>query len=158
MKRKTIHIIVSLFNETITLSLLESCVGTLQENGYTNDDIKITKVPGAFELPVIAAKYARKNESSCIICIGAVVRGDTPHFDYICQSVSQSLIDLSVETEKPIIFGVLTTNTFAQAKERCSSTVTRESEQGKKLKNMNKGHEFAMTAINMLELTNTVDM
>ena len=151
-KKKKIAIVVSLFNSKITLSLLESCYKTLMENNVSKDDITVIKVPGAFEIPVVTAKLARNPKYSCVISLGCLIRGETPHFDYLSQEVTRALMSISLEVEKPIIMGVLTTNTSEQAIERCSlqSELNKQTTQIKPAVG-DKGIEFAQAALTMIE-------
>lgn len=113
--KKNIHIIISRFNEKITQALLDGAVATLQEHHVSHS---VTWVPGAFELPYVAQTIARKTRPSAIICLGAVIRGDTPHFDYVCAQSAAGIMQVSLNENLPVIFGVLTTNTIDQALER----------------------------------------
>ena len=148
---RKIAIVTSLFNSQITLSLLESCYQTLLERGVPKEQIDQFQVPGAFEIPVTSAKLARNEYHSCVIALGCLIRGDTPHFEYISQEVTRALMDLSLETEKPIIMGVLTVNTEQQALERCSLGKKREQISQIKPQAADKGVEFAEAALAMLE-------
>jgi 6,7-dimethyl-8-ribityllumazine synthase len=140
-----IGIIVSRFNEFITVKLEEGCVDALLRHGASKDDIDIFRVPGAFEIPYVANKLAIKGIYHAIICLGVVIRGATPHFNYICAEVSKGIAQTSLKTGVPVIFGVLTTDTIEQAIERAGS------------KSGNKGFEAAMAAIEMANLYHIVD-
>lgn len=133
-------IICGQFNEYVTKSLLEGAKDQLISEGVLDTNIMEIWVPGAFEIPVVAAKAARSQKYQGIICLGAVIKGETPHFDFICSSVASSLNSISVETEIPVIFGVLTTNTVDQAINRAG------------LKLGNKGREAASTATYMTKI------
>ena len=113
-----VGIVVARFNQRITGKLLRACLDRLAHGGVAAHDIQVVRVPGAFEIPLVARTMARANRFDAVICLGAVIRGDTPHFDYICSEVSRGIGQAALETEVPIIFGVLTTETVAQAEER----------------------------------------
>lgn len=131
-------IVVSEWNEEITGSLLEGALNTLQKHGVEKANIQIKFVPGSFELTYAAKVLAEEQDDlDAIICLGCVVKGETPHFDYICQSVSYGLTELNLSYDLPFIFGVLTTNTIQQARDRSGG------------KYGNKGDEAAVTAIKM---------
>lgn len=134
-----IGVIVTEWNNHITDRLLEGCVETLKENGVTESAITVKRVPGSFELVYAAQQLARFGHVNGIIIIGCVIRGDTPHFDYICQGVTQGITQLNAEGDIPVIFGLLTVNTPEQAEERAGGRLG------------NKGSEFALTAIKMVD-------
>lgn len=113
-----IAIIVSLFNETITSALKNGAIGRLHELGFNSKDILLVEVPGAIEIPLVANLLAKKNEVQAIITLGAVIRGETSHYDYVCEQVSQGCQKVMLEHNIPIIFGVLTTENEEQALER----------------------------------------
>lgn len=115
---KKVAIVVSLFNEEITSKLLDGSVQELKRHGYTDNTIEIYKVPGAVEIPLIAQLLAKSKKYQSIICLGAVIRGDTTHYDYVCQQVSQGCQQVMLEYSLPIIFGVLTTENEQQALDR----------------------------------------
>ncbi|MCA9214113.1 MAG: 6,7-dimethyl-8-ribityllumazine synthase [Planctomycetales bacterium] len=138
--RGPIAIVVSRYNNSITMNLLEGAISTLTEYGVADDDITVSWVPGAWELPVVAAHYAQDNKHTAVICLGAVIKGETTHDEYINHQVSQSLGRLAVENTKPVIFGVLTCNSLEQAINRSGGTVG------------NKGAESAMAALEMSDL------
>jgi len=133
-------IIVSRFNDFITGKLLEGAVDGLLRHGAKEEDIEVIKVPGAFEIPLTAKKVASKGSYSAVICLGTVIRGATPHFDYVAAEVSKGVASVSLETGVPIAFGVLTTDTIEQAVERAGT------------KSGNKGFDAAMTAIEMAQV------
>jgi len=133
-------IIVSRFNHFITDKLLDGALDALIRHEVKNEDIDIIRVPGSFEIPVIAKRLAKKKKHDAIICIGAVIRGGTPHFDYIAQEVTKGIALVSLESEIPVILGVITTDDLEQAIERAGS------------KAGNKGWEAAQTAIEMANL------
>ncbi|MCA9472151.1 MAG: 6,7-dimethyl-8-ribityllumazine synthase [Nitrospirales bacterium] len=133
-------LVVSKFNEFVTSRLLTGALDILQQHGTREEHIQIVRVPGAFEIPLIARQLAASQQFSAIICLGAVIRGDTPHFDYICTETARGISQATLETNTPIIFGVLTTNTVDQALER-SGALER-----------NRGADAARTAIEMANL------
>jgi len=132
-----IGVVVSRFNEFITNNLLTGALDTLKRHGVEGSNIDVVWVPGAFEIPVAAQKIALKNEYDAVITLGTVIRGSTPHFDYVCSEVSKGVTSASLKSEKPVIFGVLTTETIEQAVERAGT------------KAGNKGAEAAAAAIEM---------
>lgn len=132
-------IAVSRFNSFITERLLEGALDCLLRHGCSEEDIEVFKAPGAFELPLLAKKLA-KMDYDAVIVLGAVIRGETPHFDYVAAEVSKGVAAVSLETEKPVIFGVLTTDTVEQAIDRAGA------------KAGNKGWEAALAAIEMVNL------
>ncbi len=133
-------IIVSRFNDFITGKLLEGAVDGLLRHGAKEEDIDVIKVPGAFEIPLTAKKVASKGSYNAVICLGTVIRGATPHFDYVAAEVSKGIASASLDTGVPIAFGVLTTDTIEQAVERAGT------------KSGNKGFDAAMTAIEMAQV------
>jgi 6,7-dimethyl-8-ribityllumazine synthase len=133
-------IIVSRFNDFITGKLLEGAVDALVRHGAKEEDIEVIKVPGAFEIPLTAKKVASKGSYNALICLGTVIRGATPHFDYVAAEVSKGVASASLETGVPMAFGVLTTDTIEQAVERAGT------------KSGNKGFDAAMTAIEMAQV------
>lgn len=135
-----IGIVVGRFNEFIVSKLLGGAIDGLKRHGVEDDAIEVAWVPGAFEIPLIAKKMAKTNNYDAIICLGAVIRGSTPHFDYVCAEVSKGVATVSLSTDIPIIFGVLTTDSIEQAIERAGT------------KSGNKGYDAAMSAIEMANL------
>jgi len=133
-------IVVSRFNEFITSKLLDGAVDALVRHGARADDIDLAKVPGSFEIPLIAKKMALKGTYNAIICLGTVIRGATPHFEYIAAEVSKGIASASMETGVPIAFGIITSDTIEQAVERAGT------------KSGNKGWDAAVTAIEMAQL------
>jgi 6,7-dimethyl-8-ribityllumazine synthase len=133
-------IVVSRFNDFICERLLAGAVDALLRNGAEDKDIEILKVPGAFEIPQVARKIALTKRFDAIICLGAVIRGATPHFDYIASEVSKGIAMIGMESEVPVAFGVLTTDNLEQAIERAGS------------KAGNKGWDAALSAIEMANL------
>lgn len=133
-------IIVGRFNEFIGGKLLSGAIDSLKRHGVLEEDIEITWVPGAFEIPLVAKKMAKSKKYDGVICLGAVIKGATPHFDYVSSEVTKGIASVSLETEVPVIFGVLTTDTIEQAIERAGT------------KAGNKGYDAAVTAIEMANL------
>ena len=136
----TFGLVASRFNKFVTSRLLTECVKALSKAGVADDAIEVVRVPGAFEIPLVARTMARTNRVDAVICLGAVIRGDTPHFDYICSEVSRGIGQAALETEVPIIFGVLTTETVAQAEERADQ------------QQFNRGGAAAQSAIEMVKV------
>jgi len=135
-------IIVGRFNEFIGDKLLGGALDALKRHGVEENEIEIAWVPGAFEIPIIARKMVKTNKYDAIICLGAIIRGSTPHFDYVSSEVTKGIASVSLETEVPVIFGVLTTDTIEQAIERAGT------------KAGNKGYDAAVTAIEMADVLN----
>ncbi|MFH0774182.1 MAG: 6,7-dimethyl-8-ribityllumazine synthase [bacterium] len=133
-------IVVSRFNEFIGGMLKEGCIDTLIRHNAETDNICLFYVPGGFEIPQIAYKLARKKTFDAVICLGAVIRGDTPHFEYIAQEVSKGIAKASMDTDTPVIFGVITADNIEQAIERAGT------------KSGNKGRDAALSAIEMVSL------
>ena len=133
-------IVVSEWNSEVTFALKDAAVQTLIEHGAEESDIVLRYVPGSFELTAGAQLLAKYCLPDAVICIGCVIRGETPHFDYICQSVTMGLTQVSIKYEIPVIFGVLTTNNLEQALDRAGG------------KHGNKGVEAAVTSIKMIAL------
>lgn len=136
---KKYAVVVARFNHFITDRLVEGCLDTLKRHGVKDEEIEIIRVPGAFEIP-LAAQKASEKDYDAIITLGAVIRGDTPHFDYVCAEVSKGVANVSLNTEKPVIFGVITTDTIDQAIQRAG------------VKSGNKGADAALSAIEMANL------
>jgi 6,7-dimethyl-8-ribityllumazine synthase len=120
-KGKRFGIIASRFNDFITDRLVGGAVDALTRSGAKDADIDIVKVPGAFEIPLVAQKLARNKKYHAIICLGAVIRGATPHFDYVCAEASKGIAHASMESGIPVIFGILTTDSIEQAIERAGA-------------------------------------
>ena len=135
-----VGIVCARFNEFIVSKLLGGCEDTLIRHGVKDEDIDVAWVPGAFEIPLIASKMAKSGKYDAIICVGAVIRGSTSHYDYVCNEVSKGIAQVSLATEIPVMFGVLTTDTIEQAIERAGT------------KAGNKGFECAQGAIEMVNL------
>jgi len=142
---KTFGIVVSRFNDFITEKLVSGALDALIRSGASDDDIEIARVPGAFEIPLLAKKMAASGRYDAVICLGAVIRGSTPHFDYVSAEVSKGIAAASMETGKPVIFGVVTTDTIEQAIERAGT------------KAGNKGFSAAMAAVEMANLMQQLD-
>jgi 6,7-dimethyl-8-ribityllumazine synthase len=134
-----IGIVVSEWNEEVTGALLEGAYNTLLRHDVEVDDIMVKTVPGSFELVYAAASMMDYTDVDAIIAIGCVIRGDTPHFDYICQGTTQGLAELNRQAEVPVIYGLLTCNTMQQALDRCGGALG------------NKGDECAVTALKMIQ-------
>lgn len=132
-----IGIVVARFNEFITKKLLEGAIGTLQRYGVREEAITVMWVPGAFEIPLTAKKLADTGENDAIITLGAVIEGETPHFDYVCKEVSSGVREASMSSGVPVLFGILTTHTIEQAMARTG------------IKAGNKGADAALGAIEM---------
>ncbi len=130
-------IVVSRFNDFITAKLLDGALDALRRHGARDDDVDVVKVPGSFEIPLVAKKLGSKGSYDAVICLGTVIRGATPHFDYVAAEVSKGIAAASLDTGVPIAFGVITSDTIEQAVERAGS------------KAGNKGWDAAMTAIEM---------
>jgi 6,7-dimethyl-8-ribityllumazine synthase len=142
---KKFALVVSRFNDFITERLLEGALDGLLRSGASDEDIDIVRVPGAFEIPLIAKKMASTARYHAVICLGAVIRGATPHFDYVSAEVSKGIAMVSLESEIPVIFGIVTTDTIEQAIERAGT------------KAGNKGWSAAISAIEMANLIEVVD-
>ena len=137
-----VGIVVGRFNEFIVSKLLGGAIDGLKRHGVLEDNIDVAWVPGAFEIPLVAKKMAKGEKYDAVICLGAVIKGSTPHFDYVCANASKGIASVSLETEKPVIFGILTTDSIEQAIERAGT------------KAGNKGYDAAVTAIEMVNLLN----
>ena len=137
---KKFAIIAGRFNDFITNRLTDGATDALIRSGAVDSDISIIKVPGAFEIPLVAKKIAEKGNYDAIICVGAVIRGATSHYDYVCAELSKGIAHVSLDSGIPVMFGVLTTDTIEQAIERAGS------------KAGNKGWEAAVAAIEMVNL------
>jgi 6,7-dimethyl-8-ribityllumazine synthase len=133
-------IVVSRFNDFISSRLVEGAIDALQRHGLESEDIIVVKVPGAFEIPLVAKKLCQTGKYDAVICLGAVVRGATPHFDYVAAEVSKGIATVALESSIPVTFGVVTTDNLEQAVERAGS------------KSGNKGFDAAMAAVEMVNL------
>jgi 6,7-dimethyl-8-ribityllumazine synthase len=143
-KGKKFGIIVSRFNDFITSKLSDGAVDALIRSGANDTDITIVKVPGAFEIPLAAQKMVANGNYDAVICLGAVIRGATSHYDYVCAEVSKGIAAVSLEASIPVMFGILTTESIEQAIERAGT------------KAGNKGFEVALGAIEMANLTDSL--
>lgn len=137
---KRFALVASRFNELISRKLIEGAIDCLVRHKAAQDDVTIAWVPGSFEIPLVAKKLALTDKYDAVICLGAVIRGNTAHFDYIAAEVSKGVAAVALETGKPVIFGVLTTDTVDQAIERAGT------------KSGNKGFDAALSAIEMIDL------
>lgn len=140
-----IGIVAARFNEFITAKLLSGAVDGLLRHDVREEDIQVAWVPGAFEIPLIASKMAKSGRYDAVICLGAVIRGATSHYDYVCNEVSKGIAAVSLETGVPVLFGVLTTETIEQAIERAGT------------KAGNKGYDCALGALEMVNLIRALD-
>lgn len=143
-KGKRFAIIVGRFNDFISDRLLSGAIDALMRSGAGDEDIDVFKVPGSFEIPLAAKKVAMKKSHHAVICLGAVIRGATPHFDYVSAEVSKGIASVSLETGVPVIFGVITTDSIEQAIERAGT------------KAGNKGWSAAVAAIEMANLIDII--
>ena len=134
-----VGVVVARWNSMVTDRLLEGALSALKSKGLNNDQMIVARCPGAFELPLIAKKLLERDDIEGIVTLGAVIRGDTPHFDYVCKAVTDGVLELNIRSGKPVIFGVLTTDNVEQALQRCG-------EKG------NKGAEAALAMLEMISL------
>lgn len=139
-KGKRFGIVASRFNDFITKDLVNGCLDTLLRHGVEEEDISLTWVPGAFEIPLLAQKLAKSKSVDAVICLGTIIRGSTPHFEYIASEATKGIAKVSLDTGLPIIFGVITSDTIEQAIERAGT------------KDGNKGRDAALNAIEMANL------
>ena len=139
-KNMKIAIVVARFNEFITSKLLSGCVDCLIRHEAADEDLTVAWVPGAFEIPMAAKKLAESGKYDAVICLGAVIRGATPHFDYVCAEASKGIAQVSMQTGVPVAFGVLTTENIQQAVERAGT------------KAGNKGADAAIAALELANL------
>jgi 6,7-dimethyl-8-ribityllumazine synthase len=139
-KGKKFGIVASRFNDFITKELISGCTDTLLRHGAEEKDLVVTWVPGSFEIPLLAQKMAKSKEYDAVICLGTVIRGATPHFDYIASEVAKGIAKVSLDTGIPVVFGVITADTIEQAIERAGT------------KDGNKGRDAAASAIEMANL------
>lgn len=135
-----IGIVAARFNEFIVSKLISGALDGLKRHGVEDDYIELAWVPGAFEIPLVAKKMAKSEKYDAVICLGAVIKGSTSHYDYVCAEVSKGIASVSLESKKPVIFGVLTTDNIEQAIERAGT------------KAGNKGYDAAVSAIEMANL------
>lgn len=144
VSKKNVVIIAGRFNALITKQLIDGAIDGLKRHGLDDTNITLCWVPGAFEIPLIAQKFALKAEIDGVICLGAVIRGSTPHFDYVANEAAKGIGQVSLSTGKPVVFGVLTTDSIEQAIERAGT------------KAGNKGFDSAMTLIEMMNLIDLI--
>ena len=135
-----IGIVLSRFNDFVTSRLLDGAVDGLVRHGVANDDIAVVRVPGAFEIPIMAKKLADLGKYDGIICLGAIIRGETPHFDFVAAECSKGIANVAISADIPIVYGVLTTDTVDQAIDRAGS------------KSGNRGFDAAMSLIELVNL------
>lgn len=140
-----IGIVAARFNEFITSKLLSGALDGLIRHGVREDDIHVAWVPGAFEIPLIASRMVKSKKYDAVICLGAVIRGSTSHYDYVCSEVSKGIASVSLASDIPVMFGVLTTENIEQAIERAGT------------KAGNKGYDCALGAIEMVNLIREID-
>ena len=140
-----IGIVVARFNDFITSRLLGGAIDGLQRHNVNEDNIDVAWVPGAFEIPLIASKMAKSGKYDAVLCLGAVIRGATSHYDYVCSEVSKGIAQVALNSEIPVMFGVLTTDTIEQAIERAGT------------KAGNKGADCALSAIEMVDLIRSLE-
>ena len=143
-KGKKFGIIASRFNDFITNRLLEGCMDTLLRHGAKENDVELAWVPGAFEIPLVAHRMARSKKYDAVICLGTVIRGSTPHFDYIASEAAKGIAHASFATGVPVIFGIITADSIDQAIERAGT------------KEGNKGRDAALSAIEMANLLDAI--
>ncbi len=141
---KKFALVVSRFNDFITEKLVSGAVDALVRSGARDEDIDLVRVPGAFEIPLMAKRMTAKGRYDAIVCLGAVIRGSTPHFDYVSAEVSKGVAAVGLEGDLPVIFGIITTDTIEQAIERAGT------------KAGNKGWSAAMAAVEMANLMDVV--
>ena len=141
-----VGIVVARFNEFITSKLLSGAIDGLVRHDVKEDDVDVAWVPGAFEIPLVASKMAKSRKYDAVICLGAVIRGSTSHYDYVCNEVSKGIAAVSMENDIPVMFGVITTENIEQAIERSGS------------KAGNKGYECALGAIEMVNLIRALEV
>lgn len=139
-KGKKFGIVASRFNDFITKQLIEGCIDTLTRHGAEEEKIELVMVPGAFEIPIIAQRLAKSKMFDAVVCLGTIIRGSTPHFDYIASEASKGIAKVALDTGTPVIFGVITADTIEQAIERAGT------------KEGNKGKDAAISAIEMSNL------
>lgn len=140
-----VGIVAARFNEFITSKLLGGAMDGLVRHGVNQEDVQVAWVPGAFEIPLIAGKMAKSGKYDAVICLGAVIRGSTSHYDYVCAEVSKGIAHVSLESDIPVMFGVLTTDTIEQAIERAGT------------KAGNKGYDCALGAVEMVNLIRDIE-
>ena len=139
-KGKKFGIVVSRFNEFISSKLLEGAIDTLQQHGVNEEDISVVWVPGSFETPVLANKMAKSKKYDAVVCLGAIIRGETPHFDFIAAEAAKGVAKVAMDNNIPCVFGIITTDNLEQALDRAGT------------KSGNKGRDAAVTAIELSNL------
>lgn len=140
-----VGIVAARFNEFITSKLLGGALDALNRHDVSKDNIDVAWVPGAFEIPLIASKMAKSGKYDAVICLGAVIRGNTSHYDYVCSEVSKGIANVSLNSDIPVMFGILTTENIEQAIERAGT------------KAGNKGYDCAVGAIEMVNLIREIE-
>jgi 6,7-dimethyl-8-ribityllumazine synthase len=140
-----VGIVAARFNEFITSKLVGGAMDGLTRHGVAEENVALAWVPGAFEIPLIASKMAQSGKYDAIICLGAVIRGSTSHYDYVCSEVSKGIATVSLQSQVPVLFGVLTTDNIEQAIERSGS------------KAGNKGYDCALSAVEMVNLIRQIE-
>lgn len=140
-----IGIVAARFNEFIVSKLLSGALDGLKRHNVSEDDVSVAWVPGAFEIPLIASKMAKSGKYDAVICLGAVIRGSTSHYDYVCSEVSKGVAHVSLNSDIPVMFGVLTTENIEQAIERAGT------------KAGNKGFDCALSAVEMVNLIKEIE-
>ncbi len=140
-----VAIVAARFNEFITSKLVSGAMDGLLRHDVAEEDVSLARVPGAFEIPVIASRLAKSGKYDAVICLGAVIRGSTSHYDYVCSEVSKGIASVSLETGVPVMFGILTTENIEQAIERAGTKAD------------NKGYDCALCAIEMVNLIREID-
>ena len=136
---KRYGVVVSQFNDFITEKLLDGCLDELSQHGVAKKNITVIRVPGSFEIPIVALHLAKKKNIDAVICLGAVIRGETPHFEYVASNTSSGIMQISLSTEKPVMLGVITADTVNQAYARSKS------------RGCNRGREAARAAVSTLD-------
>lgn len=144
-KDMKIGIVAARFNEFITSKLISGAVDGLTRHNVKEEDIELAWVPGAFEIPLIASKMVKSGKYDAVICLGAVIRGSTTHYDYVCSEVSKGIANVSLNSDVPVMFGVITTENIEQAIERAGT------------KAGNKGFDCALAAVEMVNLINEIE-
>ena len=144
-KEIKVAIVAARFNEFITSKLIGGAMDGLTRHGVQEADVSLTWVPGAFEIPLVASKLANSGKYDAVICLGAVIRGSTSHYDYVCAEVSKGIATVSLQSQIPVLFGVLTTDTIEQAIERAGT------------KAGNKGYDCALSAVEMVNLIREIE-
>lgn len=144
VKDKKFGIVVSRFNEFISSKLLEGAVDTLEKHGVKDSEITIVWVPGSFEIPMLAKKMAESGKYDAIICLGVIIRGETPHFDFVASEAAKGVAKVAMDSNMPCVFGILTTENLEQALDRAG------------VKNGNKGRETARSAIELIDLYSSI--